>query len=60
MPYESLTEFERKIAKFSDNVNLITALQVGGKLTPEEAYKEIKFLWKGLKKYRKGLKSDEY
>ena len=53
MVYESLTEFERYLARFGDKVTLIASLEIGGKLTPDEAYKQIKSLYKELKSLRK-------
>ena len=48
-----LTEFEKKLAKFADRVDIIVGLEIGDKLTPEEAYQQIKGLMKDLKKLRK-------
>ena len=51
--YETLTEFERALARFGDKVSLLAGLEVGGKITAEEAYQEIKKLYKNIKKVRK-------
>lgn len=51
--YESLTEFERALARFGDKVELIVGLEVGNKITADEAYKQIKDMMKELKKLRK-------
>ena len=51
--YETLTEFERELARFGDKVSLLAGLEVGGKITVEEAYQEIKKLYKNIKKVRK-------
>ena len=51
--YEELTEFERELARFGDKVALIAGLEVGGKMKAEEAYQEIKKMYKNLKKVRK-------
>jgi hypothetical protein len=51
--YESLTEFERALARFGDKVQVIVGLEISDKLSPEEAYQEIKDMMKGLKKLRK-------
>jgi polyhydroxyalkanoate synthesis regulator phasin len=53
MGYETLTEFERALARFGDKVELIVGLEVGGKMNADEAYKEIKDMMKELKKLRK-------
>jgi len=51
--YEDLTAFERALARFGDKVSLIAGLEVSNKMTPEDAYQEIKKLYKELKKLRK-------
>jgi hypothetical protein len=51
--YETLTEFERALARFGDKVQLIVGLEIGDKMSPEIAYQEIKDLMKELKKLRK-------
>ena len=51
--YETLTEFERALARFGDKVGLIAGLEIGDKITPEEAYQQIKELYKELKSLRK-------
>lgn len=51
--YETLTEFERSLARFGDKVALIAGLEIANKMSPEDAYQEIKSLYKELKKLRK-------
>ena len=51
--YETLTEFERALARFGDKVALIAGLEVSDKISPEEAYQQIKTLYKELKQLRK-------
>jgi hypothetical protein len=51
--YENLTEFERTLARFGDKVGLIAGLEIAGKIPPEEAYLQIKALYKELKSLRK-------
>lgn len=53
MVYETLTEFERALARFGDKVSLIAGLEINDKITAEEAYKQIKILYKELKKLHK-------
>jgi len=53
MVYEQLSEFERALARFGDKVALIAGLEITNKITPEQAYQEIKDLYKELKKLRK-------
>ncbi|HRD41931.1 MAG TPA: hypothetical protein PLI52_04125 [Prochlorococcaceae cyanobacterium AMR_MDS_5431] len=55
--YETLTEFERALARFGDKVALIAGLEVSDKISPEEAYQQIKTLYKELKKLRKRERS---
>ena len=53
MGYDTLTEFERALARFGDKVDLIVGLEIGGKIDADEAYKQIKDMMKDLKKLRK-------
>lgn len=53
MTYNNLTEFEKKLGQFSDKIDLIVGLEIGGKITSEEAYQRIKQLYKDLKTTRK-------
>jgi hypothetical protein len=58
MMYETLTEFERALARFGDKVGLIAGLEIADKISPEDAYQQIKELYKELKTLRKQEKSD--
>jgi hypothetical protein len=58
MMYETLTEFERALARFGDKVGLIAGLEIADKISPEDAYQQIKELYKELKSLRKQEKSD--
>ena len=51
--YETLTEFERALARFGDKVQYIVGLEISNKMSPELAYQEIKDMMKELKKLRK-------
>lgn len=51
--YETLTEFERALARFGDKCALIAGLEIADKISPEEAYQQIKDMYKELKKLRK-------
>lgn len=55
--YENLSEFERALARFGDKVSLIAGLEISGKMGSEDAYKEIKAMYKELKSLRKVEKS---
>ena len=56
--YESLTVFERALARFGDKVGLIAGLEIADKMSPEDAYQQIKILYKELKALRKEEKSE--
>lgn len=56
--YETLTEFERALARFGDKVQYIVGLEVSNKMEPEVAYQEIKEMIKELKKLRKKEKEN--
>ena len=56
--YETLTEFERALARFGDKVGLIAGLEIADKISPEDAYQQIKELYRELKSLRKREKSD--
>lgn len=56
--YETLTEFERALARFGDKVGLIAGLEIADKISPEEAYQQIKELYKELKSLRKQERSE--
>lgn len=56
--YETLTEFERALARFGDKVALIAGLEISDKISPEEAYQQIKDLYRDLKKLRKVERRD--
>ena len=50
-------EFNAQLQDFSQRVNYISGLQTGGKLSSEEAYKQIRILWKQLKMSKKKILS---
>ena len=47
--------FNANLQEFSVKVSYICALETGGKISPEESYKQIKALWKQLKRTKKQL-----
>ena len=51
--YEDLSAYERALARFGDKVGLIAGLEIADKMSPEDAYQQIKELYKELKKLRK-------
>jgi hypothetical protein len=50
--------FNANLQEFSQRVGYITGLQTGGKLSPEEAYSQIRVLWKQLKDSKHNLGID--
>ncbi|MGC9504315.1 DUF7219 family protein [Baaleninema sp.] len=47
--------FDANLQEFAQRVGYISSLETGGKLSPEEAYTELKALWKKLKQSSKEL-----
>lgn len=47
--------FNANLQEFAQKVSYICNLETGGKVTPVEAYKKIKHLWKELKESKKQL-----
>ena len=51
--YENLSDFERALARFGDKVGLLAGMELSDKISPEEAYQQIRILYKELKVLRK-------
>ncbi|MEO0488369.1 MAG: hypothetical protein AAF215_16125 [Cyanobacteria bacterium P01_A01_bin.123] len=51
--------FNANLQEFAQRVSLICNLETGGKLSGEEAYDQIKQLWKSLKFSKTNLIDDE-
>jgi hypothetical protein len=51
--YDDLSPYERALARFGDKCALIAGLEIADKMSPEDAYQEIKKHYKELKKLRK-------
>ncbi|MEM6403993.1 MAG: hypothetical protein AAF757_27855 [Cyanobacteria bacterium P01_D01_bin.116] len=51
--------FNANLQTFAQKAGYIVNLQTSGKISPEEAYKQIKVLWKKLKHSKKELGIDE-
>ena len=49
----NLTSFEKAMTTFANRIDIIVNLEVGDKISPEQAYKEIKEEYKQLKKFHK-------
>ncbi|MCC5627678.1 DUF7219 family protein [Nostoc sphaeroides] len=47
--------FNANLQEFAQKISYITCLETGGKLSPEEAYEQIRGLWKQLKHSKKQL-----
>ena len=47
--------FDANLQEFAQRVALICGLESGGKLSPDEAYDQIKDLWQQLKQSKKNL-----
>ncbi|MBD2743993.1 hypothetical protein [Coleofasciculus sp. FACHB-1120] len=47
--------FNANLQEFAHKISYISALQTGGKISPEQAYKDIQSLWKQLKESKKEL-----
>lgn len=56
--YEDLDGFERALSYFGNRVEVICAMELGGKISAEDAYQQIKEEIKDLKKIRKKVKTD--
>ncbi|MDJ0631811.1 MAG: hypothetical protein QNJ34_01350 [Xenococcaceae cyanobacterium MO_188.B29] len=47
--------FNANLQEFAQKVSYICNLETGGKIPPEDAYKQIKSLWKEVKRSKKKL-----
>ncbi len=56
--YENLDTLETALAHFGNRVDIICALEIGGKIDADTAYKNIKMELKELKKVRKKYKKE--
>ena len=54
--YEELDTFERALQHFGTRVEIVAAMEMGGRISAEDAYQMIKAEIKELKKVRKQLK----
>ena len=58
MIYDKLTDYERALARFGDKCGILASLEISDKISPEEAYQQIRVLYKELKALRKQEKSE--
>ena len=52
--------FNANLQEFAQKISYICNLETGGKLAPDEAYKQIRALWKELKRSKKELKIGQH
>ena len=57
--YEELDTFERALQHFGTRVEVVAAMEMGGRISAEEAYQQIKEELKELKKVRKTWKKEQ-
>ena len=57
--YEDLDCFEKALSHFGTRVDMICAMEMGGKIDAETAYQNIKMELKELKRVRKRYKEDQ-
>ena len=57
--YEELDTFERSLQHFGTRVEVVAAMEMGGRISAEEAYQQIKEELKELKKVRKSWKKEQ-
>jgi hypothetical protein len=57
--YENLDTFEKALSHFGTRVDIICAMELGGRIDAETAYKNIKLELKQLKQARKSYKKGE-
>ncbi len=57
--YEELDTFERALQHFGTRVEVIAAMEMGNRISAEDAYQMIKEELKELKKVRKSWKKDQ-
>jgi hypothetical protein len=54
-----LDDFEKALAHFGTRVDVIVAMEMGGKLDADSAYKNIKLQHKQTTRLRKSFKKDK-
>lgn len=53
MTYSNLSEYEKALANFGDRVGIIAGLEITDKISEEQAFQQVKDLYKELKQLRK-------
>ena len=59
MVYSNWNEFERSLMHFGTRVEMITAMQMANKISEEEAYQQIKAMYKDVKKAHKKFDKEQ-
>ena len=59
MVYENMNDFERGLRDFGTRVDVICAMEMSRRISPEDAYQMIKDELKEVKKCRKLYKKEE-
>jgi hypothetical protein len=47
--------FNANLQEFANRISIICSLETGGRISPDDAYKQIKQLWKQLKQSKEEL-----
>lgn len=50
--------FNANLQKFAQRVSYLSALETGGKISPEQVYEQINDLWQQLKQSKKELETN--
>jgi len=58
MMYDDLDDFEKALSHFGTRVDVICAMEMGGRIDAETAYKNIKLELRALKRARKQYKKE--
>jgi hypothetical protein len=51
--------FNANLQEFTNRISIICALETGGKISPSEAYRQIKDLWTELDQSKQNLLADD-
>lgn len=51
--------FDANLQEFTNRISIICALETGGKISPIDAYQQIKALWTELDRSKKNLLADD-
>ena len=51
--------FDANLQEFTNRISIICALETGGKISPIEAYQQIKAIWTELDQSKKNLLPDD-